>query len=975
MNLNEQQKLAVAHHLGPCIVTAVPGSGKTSVITSRVIDLIKNRKVDPRNILCLTFTNKASNEMKERVSQGLAQDNINADAIWISTFHKLCLAILRKHGSLIGFPPNFSIYSSNEQEDLMGKLARMKGYENTSKYAVMHLVKAVNDFREDIIDFEQHLKELTPVEVDIVKDYQETLDELNAIDFSGMLYKSWLLLKNNPVVVESLSKRFKFVLVDEMQDTNHVQYDIVKLIANHGNIFVVGDANQCLHESELVTILDKAGNQITGPAIKIPNSGEIPSWRNGRITLQRYSLAPSSAYKGVCITLESGKQLKVSELHKVYIRRPLLPKDSILVYLMYRKGFGFRVGITNKSGEGYGQRTRQELADKLWILSIHVDREVALLEEKSISLQFGVPTEVFCAAGRGINQDRVDALFRKFGDNGYKVLEHYSLLFEYPMWSAQSFVGKRGRVRLCAHASKGSQVSCEWSDGDLTNEQIRSIGFNPSSAKRSKHSERFRVRKFCHSYKLAQQNAQELSTITNREIIEQMVIDHEFYVLTTASAVREGCYLPIKHGDKLVGDKVISVEPLTGKFVSIDVSDSGVYFNTDGILSHNSIYSWRGAKPENIHKLRKDFDGVSEVTLPRNYRSTSDILQAAQNLIHNNEDATNVELISDKGSGASVKVVQHMYPENEADWLAFQIKTLRQSHNYDWKDFAVLYRTNSLSRAPEMALRTNNIPYRILGGFSFFDRMEIKTALSYLTLLVNPHDTINFNRAIACPKRGLGGESIGRLELMCKNGDSIIEAARKSQDIKLTAKARANLDTFVNMIDKYHDKEDCTISELAENIIKESGFYEHIKTLSEKTESDKSRLENLDELIAGIAEFEKKRSNPSLVDYLQSTQLIATGDEDNSDDVVKLLTIHGAKGLEWPCVNVIGVEHGCMPHPRAESERGTAEERRLMYVAITRARNILNISYCNFRGKGRGIVKRGRSQFVDEMASQTSNGG
>jgi DNA helicase-2/ATP-dependent DNA helicase PcrA len=538
--------------------------------------------------------------MKERILLELAQDNVDAGSIWISTFHKLCLAILRKHGHMIGLSANFSIYSSREQEDLMGKIARMRGYENTSKYAIMHLIKAVNDFREDVIDFEQHIQELSPTEVDIVKEYQETLDELNAIDFSGMLYKSWLLLKNNPVVVESLSKRFKFVLVDEMQDTNRVQYDIVKLISGHDNIFVVGDVQQ-------------------------------------------------------------------------------------------------------------------------------------------------------------------------------------------------------------------------------------------------------------------------------------------------------------------------------------------------------SIYGFRGAKPENIQRLRKDFNDVNEVTLPRNYRSTSFILEGAQRLIRNNKDATSVELHSDRGTGATIRVSDHMYPEDEAEHLVFQIKSLRQAHGYNWKDFSVLYRMNSLSRAPEMALRANGIPYRILGGFSFFDRMEIKAALSYLTLLVNPRDTINFNRAITHPKRGLGGESVGRLETMCKDGGSIIEASRNSQDVKLTAKARANLKTFVDMVDRYTGK-DCKLSEIAEGIIKESGLYNYIQTLPEKTEADKSRLENLDEFIAGIVEYEKRRPKCSLVDYLQSIQLIATGDdEDESEDAVKLLTIHSAKGLEWPCVNIIGAEKGCIPHVRAANEQEVAEERRLMYVAMTRAESHLNI--------------------------------
>lgn len=621
MDLNEQQKQAVAHHLGACVITAVPGSGKTRVLTSRVVSLIKDKNVDQRNILCLTFTNKAANEMKERIIADLSGSEVDGSKVWISTFHKLCLAILRKHGSLISLHPNFTIYSAKEQEDLMAKIARMHGYENTSKYALQHLVKAVNDFREDVVDFDQHIAELTPGEVELLDEYQSTLSELNAIDFSGMLYKTWLLLKHNPVVVASLSNRFKFVLVDEMQDTNHIQYEIVKYIAQHGNLFVVGDPQQ-------------------------------------------------------------------------------------------------------------------------------------------------------------------------------------------------------------------------------------------------------------------------------------------------------------------------------------------------------SVYGWRGAKPENLQRLRKEFDNVQEVILPRNYRSTSHILKAAESLIRKNEDATEVELLADRGLGQKISVYSANTPEEEADQIAWTIRKLRQTYNYQWKDFAVLYRMNSLSRAPEVSFRNHGIPYRIMGGFSFFDRMEIKTAMSYLSLIANPHDSINFSRAISCPKRGLGGESIGRLELAAqKSGKSIMETIRNPEGIKLTTKARANLESFADLMERF-SKDERPLSELTESLIKESGLYEHISMMPEKTEADKSRLENLEEFVAGISEFERRRNKTTVSDYLQSIQLLATSDEDiNDDDVVKLLTMHSAKGLEWPCVNIIGVEHGCIPHPKAESERGSAEERRLLYVAMTRARDSLVLSYSDTRRRRRA----GRSRFLDDI--------
>ena len=619
MQLNTQQKIAVSHSKGPCIVTAVPGSGKTAVLTSRVIELVQNGQAEPRNILCLTFTNKAAEEMKSRIAHFLGEQS---SQIWISTFHRLCLAILRKHGSLIDLPPNFSIYASKEQDELMTKLARMHEYE-TSRYAIQKLTKAVNDFREDIVDFEQHIQELNPVEASIIQDYQETLNELNAVDFSGMLYKAWLILKNNPAVGESMAKRFRYVLVDEFQDTNHVQYDIVQKIAIHDNLFVVADFNQ-------------------------------------------------------------------------------------------------------------------------------------------------------------------------------------------------------------------------------------------------------------------------------------------------------------------------------------------------------SIYSFRGAKPQNLKRFVEEHKETKQITLPRNYRSTQPILQAAQNLIRNNNDAREVELYSDRGSGQSVRVSSFMEPEQESTMVVYNILSQRKVYGYDWKDFAILYRANSLSRSPEMALRNREIPYRVVGGFSFFDRLEIKTTMSYLALISNPHDTINFARAVTNPKRGVGDDTIGKLEKTCLHtGESILSASKKVSEIpKVSKKAQTNLNKFVEMIEKYRAQEGkVPLSVLTENLIKESGYYEQVKKIDEEEDGEKSRTENLEEFLSGIAEFEGRRPNCTVSDYLQSIQLLTNDIKDEEEDVVKLLTMHGAKGLEWSSVYVIGVESGMVPHSRSSTEEEIREERRLLYVAMTRAKDHLQLSYCDSRRRRMA----GRSYFLDEI--------
>lgn len=626
MQLNEEQAQAVSHYEGTCIVTAVPGSGKTHVLTSRVIELITNRGVDPRSILCLTFTNKAANEMKERVTVALEKKpDVNSSLVWISTFHRLCLAILRKHGHLIGLPPHFTIYPSKDQADLITKIARMNGYEDISKITVKVLAKAVNDFREDMLDLDKACQELDALESTIVKEYLKELDKSHLVDFSGMLYKAWLLLSQHPNVAASLSNRFQYVLVDEMQDTNRIQYDIIKRIASHQNLFVVGDVQQ-------------------------------------------------------------------------------------------------------------------------------------------------------------------------------------------------------------------------------------------------------------------------------------------------------------------------------------------------------SIYGFRGAKPENLNKIRTDFSDVSEVVLPRNYRSTSQILALAEALIHNNHDAHSVKLISNKGDGSDPHIISCSNPEEEASRVAHKIIQMKKQLGYQWHDFAVLYRLNSMSRSLEMVFRANDIPYRIVGGFSFFDRTEVKTTLSYLSLLTNSSDTVAFARAVKTPRRGIGDVMIGKLErIVQESGTPILDICTEEHLSEFHAKPKANLLKFARTVQKYKDqlKAGKSLSEVADGLIRDSGYYDMLKksAISDHKENQ-PRLENVQEFVVGIEEFEAANPQSRMEDYLQSVQLLSDLREKEKDaDAVVLLTMHSSKGLEWPCVFVIGVEQGTIPHYLSIKEGNLEEERRLLFVSMTRAMSHLQMSHCFVRRNNHV----NRSSFLDEI--------
>lgn len=626
MKLNPEQKEAVQHYKGPLIVTAVPGSGKTATLTNRVIYLIKHYGVDPKNICCLTFTNKAANEMRERISHALGEEI--ASKIWISTFHSYCLAILRKYGEHVKLRKSFSVYDDKDQIELITKIARMHEYE-CQAWVIKQMGSVINDLRENLCSMKDAGVLLgvgknrdADTEKAILKEYVQSLDEFNAVDFSGILYKTYLLLyKKAPKTAEILANRHQYILVDEVQDTNNIQYEIVKKIASHNNLFVVGDIQQ-------------------------------------------------------------------------------------------------------------------------------------------------------------------------------------------------------------------------------------------------------------------------------------------------------------------------------------------------------SIFSWRGAKPENIELIERDFENTKRIVLPRNYRSTAKILEHAERLIRHNDNASDVNLISERGDGHAPIVRQFQSPEYESESIANAIQNYR-CEGYKYGDMAVIYRTNQLSKSQELALRDKNIPYKMIGGFSFFDRKEIKTSLSYLSILANPKDTISFARAIAEPKRGVGPTNVGKLESFCKANDmDIIEACKHIDHMPgINKKAKSELKSFAAVVEKYqgqHADGRC-IGEISNAFLRESGFYPYIEEESFKDDSSKKRLDNVNEFLLSVAEFSDSRKNAKFSDFLQTVKTFKETEQDD-EDAVTLLTMHASKGLQFPIVFIIGVERDIIPHSRSVQENGENEERRLMYVAVTRAQDHLILSHCRMRPKNSfGHVKYSRS--------------
>lgn len=624
---NPEQIEAIGHFQGPALVTACPGSGKTTVITERGATLIEKHGIQPQNILCITFTNKAANEMKERI---LARVGEGAKKMHISTFHSLCVSILRKASSKTGIDSNFTIFDTDDQKALIKKIAGSRGVARTDPQ-IYQIADAANSFREKLVSLEDYaqMANVDHVDVTIIQEYLKKLKEYNAIDFSGLLYETYRLMKENPNVADILSRAFQFIQVDEGQDTNKVQIEIVFLLSKHGNVVVVGDFNQ-------------------------------------------------------------------------------------------------------------------------------------------------------------------------------------------------------------------------------------------------------------------------------------------------------------------------------------------------------SIYKFRGADPENLNVFKDHFGNVKEYILPRNYRSHYEILECAERLIRNNPNAHETRLVCERGEGATVEYAKNHDPEEEANWLVYMIQRIMSQEQLKYDDFAILYRVNSQSRAPELALKQAGIPYRLVGGFSFFNRREIKTAIAYLSLFVNPTDVMSFTRAIGEPARGVGEASQEKIETYAyKNGQNLLEACTSADSIpRLPQKTKNAVKMFANAFAS--SAKENGLGGIARALFERSGYEAYIGQLTAKEQNKSTnRSENLREFISSIEMYGRSNPNATLSDFIQYVKLLSSQDVDDNTPAVTMSTQHASKGTEYKVVFVIGAEHGYSPHFMSIEEGNEDEERRLFFVAVTRAKHGLYVSSCSVRptwGKG-GYkeISRRPSPFIREM--------
>ena len=625
--LNDEQREPASVIDGPVLVTAGAGSGKTRLLTHRIAYMVKDKGIFPNQILAITFTNKAANEMKERLGKMID----GAENMWICTFHAMCSRILRREIGLIGYTKSFSIYGDTEKNRVIKRIIEAKEIDMNAETFAWHISNAKNNLMS-AGEYSKYIHDKKKCEIitKVYLEYESELFKANALDFDDLLVKTYKLFKENPDTLNFYQNKFKYIFVDEFQDTNTAQYELVKLLAgDNKNIFAVGDEDQC-------------------------------------------------------------------------------------------------------------------------------------------------------------------------------------------------------------------------------------------------------------------------------------------------------------------------------------------------------IYSWRGAQVENVKRFTKDFENCKIFKLEQNYRSTKNIINVANKVIKFNHSRIDKNLWTNNDNGSEIEIKQTYNDIEEAEFIAEKINDLVEDGGKKYSDFAILMRVNSLSRIIEEKLLTYNIPYRVYGGYKFFERKEIKDTTAYLYLIENPNDTEATLRMLSFPKKGIGDVTISNLiEIAENNNISVLNLIMNAEKYGVSGSLLSKLKPIQDLFNDLNEKKEAMdLNEFVEYLIKRVGIKEAIGT---KTEDDLNKCLNIDDFVKSVNEYSSANQDASIDDFLQSITLMRDIDSMNeSDDFVSLLTIHSAKGLEFDTVFIVGLNDGLFPLSRAINSpdpNDLEEERRLMYVAITRAKNklFLSRSKVKFNYESKKTEYTMPSRFLPEM--------
>jgi ATP-dependent DNA helicase UvrD/PcrA len=980
--LNPAQRDAVTHGDGPLLILAGAGSGKTRVLTHRIAWLNHTGRARASEILAITFTNKAAQEMRERV-EGLVGRRTRA--MWVMTFHSACARMLRAEADKLGYTKRFTIYDQADARRLVKRCLDEAGVD-PKRFTPAAVHNQISDAKNKLRDAEAYDEligsyfEKTIGEV--YRLYERELIRMNAMDFDDLLVRAVNVLELFPEVRDRYGKAFRHILVDEYQDTNHAQYKWLQLLTTqHRNLAVVGDDAQCLVAGTQVTMGDGSVRPIeeVQPGDLVLSSYGSGDFRPARVT----DTFAGRRSEGIEIALRSGRRIVSTPDHTHFAGfRPGLSPRGHLTYVMVRGGMGFRVGTTYGNLAG---RAMQEHADGAWVVSAHETEAAARVEELKLSLRYGLPMLPFVARPGGKrggvvgDQALIDDVFASV-DNvgaGLRLLREHDLSVDHPHVVPGSYEGRRRNVTitLCADRRGKTPMHLVAVGGrdPKARRALEQAGLSVRPAKRG--SESWRYESVFADFARAAEVVDRIRDATPALVRPKARLGSKALPFMPAASVRPGMVMFCEDGGY---DVVESVERVPLSAPVYDINVEGTHnFVANGIVTHNSIYGFRGADINNILDFEKDFKDARVVKLEQNYRSTQTILRAANAVIANNREQKPKHLWSDLGDGAPITIRELDDEHSEARYVVGQIARLVEGGG-SLNEIAVFYRTNAQSRVLEDTLVRNETSYQVVGGTKFYDRAEIKDAIAYLILLSNPQDAISFQRIANSPKRGIGATSLARVLSHADTlGIPVWEAAEKPGSVPGLGTAAVKalgrfMDVMIGLRERQADG--VPVGDLLEAVLHESGYLDALE--AERTIEAEGRLENLRALVEGAREFDAtaEEGEDTLDDFLQHVALQSDADTRRDDEgMVTLMTLHNAKGLEYPIVFMIGCEEGVFPHSRALDEGGLEEERRLCYVGITRAKRELTVTYARRRNVFGAQTFGMRSRFVDEIPAELTD--
>jgi DNA helicase-2/ATP-dependent DNA helicase PcrA len=1027
--LNPVQAEAVTHPGGPLLIIAGAGSGKTRVLTNRIAWLIAEQGVSPFEILAITFTNKAADEMRRRVGELVGPV---AQRMWISTFHSACVRILRRDATRLGYRSGFTIYDQADSVRLTGYVIRDLGLD-AKKFPARATHAAVSAAKNDLVDFETYARRAGTVAerrvADIYKEYQARLVAASAMDFDDLLFVTVNLLQSFPDVLAHYQERFRHILVDEFQDTNAAQNELVLLLAGrHHNATVVGDSDQCLPAGTLV-----ATPQGSRPIETICAGDEVLGTSGtAAAVVQRVTTVKQGRWSGWLYRLRAGGREVVGTPHHIVLARTSIPAGHWVVWLRHAADGGWRLEVTDGLPGRPGGPEAPEDAGPAWVARVWPTRNEAEVWARRVSAASGLlaaaPSDDPAAGGGEL--EREVAAKALLGD--------LDLHPDFPHLRAGAAGTTLELTMFADHDGPGVMHRVRWSSGDpVAAARLRAAGLAVRPGRVRGTAELVVTTT---AYREAVDLVRRVAHATGAAVSRSAVVDGSLYAFQPLSHIRAGWAVLVDDAGRLVEATVESVtrQDHDGPVWDLEVTPGHTYI-AGGVVVHNSIYGFRGADIRNILKFEDTFPDATVIALEQNYRSTQTILDAANSVIANNTGRMPKELWTERIGGESLVRYHAEDEHDEGSWLAAEVARLHNTpsgidgdgRRYEWGDIAVFYRTNAQSRAVEEELVRRGIPYKVVGGTRFYDRREVKDVLAYLRALANPADEVSLKRIVNVPKRGVGDTSVARIDRYAREqGMAFADALERADEAGVTGRALTGIHRLLDLLADLRDLRAGTLrpapppspsplpapnasgepgpgeassparadgspaasgdgspgdsgdesgprvgagpAELLEVILDRTGYRAEMQ--EEKTIEAYGRLENLEELVGAAREVD------DLDRFLEEVSLVSDADEvDGDDSRVVLMTLHTAKGLEFPVVFVVGMEDGVFPHLRSLGEPDEMEEeRRLAYVGITRARERLYVSHAWCRSLWGQTQYNPPSRFlkeIPEMLVRTAEGG